>query len=620
MSLLSFRPTHLALIIFVCGCLGFPVANSWQTAGAQDNTIQPNRATPKTIDIVAVVNGEKVTRQQLAQDCLIRYGERVLENMVYKQLILMACQEQNIVITQADINNEVDRMAKRFRITPEAYLQTITQKLSTTAEKYYRDIVWPTVALRRLAASQIEVAPADVKKRMDAKFGPRVQVRMIVADDQNKAQQILTAVKQNPDDFGKMAKDHSVDPATASMRGMMRPISLNVFEPEVEQTVFRLKPGEISEIVAIKNQFLIFKCERHYPAAELTEQQVAFYEKQTLAELSEEKLTAVAENIVQNLQSRYQVVNVYNDPSLRQSMPGVAATIGNQRIQIRDLSEECIARHGKTVLEGEINRLLLTRALQDKKLAVTQADIDREVDRAADAYGFLTKEGTVDREKWLDFVTKEDNVTVELYVKDAVWPTAALKKLVDGSVQVTEEDLDKAFQANFGKRVEVLAIVLNSDRQAQRVWKMASQNPTKEFFGELANKYSVEPGSKENFGQVPPIAQHSGRPQLEKQAFALQPGELSGLINVGQQWIILKCIGFTEPVVVDPKDVRDELYKDILEKKTRVAMNKHFDDMHSAAQIDNFLAGTSQAGKAARVANKNSGLLERRLPFQQRKP
>lgn len=586
----------------------------------QENQVNPNQKSPQTIDVVAVVNGEKVSRQKLAQDCLVRFGEQVLENMVYKQLILGACQEQNIVITQTDINNEVGRLAQRFRITPEAYLQTITQKLGTDAQKYYKDIVWPTLALRRLAATRIQVAPADVKKRMDAKFGPRVQVRMIVSDDAAKAQQIHAAVKNDPDSFGKMAKDHSVDPATASMRGMMRPISLNVFEPEVEQAVFALKPGEISQIVAIKKQYLIFKCERHFPAAQLNEQQVAYYEKQTQAELSEEKLTQVAEQIVTELQQRNQVVNVYNNPDLRTNMPGVAATIGQQRILIRDLSEECIARHGKQVLDGEINRLLLTRALQEQDKSVAQQDIDREVDRAADAYGFLKKDGSVDREKWLEFVTKQDNVTVELYVQDAVWPTAALKKLVEGQVQVTEEDLQKAFEANFGKRVEVLAIVLNSDRQAQQVWKMASQNPTKEFFGELANKYSVEPGSKENFGQVPPIAMHGGRPQLEKQAFALQPGELSGLINVGQQWIILKCLGFTEPVVVDPKDVQAELQKDILEKKTRVAMNKRFDDLHQSAQIDNFIAGTSQAGKEARVAAQNSGVSPRRLPFQQRKP
>ncbi|MEC9091984.1 MAG: peptidylprolyl isomerase [Planctomycetota bacterium] len=612
---LCFRRYLLVLFLVAVALTGF-----LQAGFAQDRQVQPNQSAPKTIDIVAVVGGVKISRQQLAQDCLVRFGEQVLENMVYKQLILNACQEQKIVITENDIHAEVARMAQRFRITPEAYVQTITEKLGTDTQKYYRDIVWPSLALRRLAASEIEIEPSEIKKRMDAKFGPRVQVRMIVLDDQQTATQIHAAVKNSPDDFGKIAKDHSADPATASMRGMMRPISLNMFEPAVEKAVFRLKPGEISGIVEIKKQYLIFKCERHFQAVQLTDQQINYYEKQTESELSEEKLTKVAESIVLDLQQRYQVINVYNQPDLRSTMPGVAATIGTKRIQIRDLSEECITRHGKAVLEGEINRRLLTAALRENSLEVTQSDLDREVSLAADTYGFLNEDGSADREKWLDFVTKQDNVSVELYVKDGVWPTAALKKLVQQKVLVSDEDLRKGFEANYGKRVEVLAIVLNSDRQAQQVWKMASQNQSKEFFGELANKYSVEPGSKENFGQVPPIARHGGRPQLEKQAFQLNPGELSGLINVGQQWIILKCLGFTEPLVVDPSDVREELHKDILEKKTQVAMNQQFNQIRSSAQIDNFIAGTSQSGVSAKIANGHSPVSRSRLPFQQRKP
>lgn len=591
-----------------------------QNVSRDKQTVSPNTTAPKTIDVVAVVNGKKLTRQKLAKDCLVRFGEEVLENMVYKQLILMACQEKNIVITQGDVDAEVTRLSQRFRISREAYLQTITQRLKTDIGKYYRDVVWPSLALRRLAKDRIELSPEEIKRRMDAKFGPRVQVRMIVLDNREKASRILAEVKQNPDHFGRIAKNNSVDPSTASMRGMMRPISLNVFEPEVEEAVFQLKPNEVSNIVAINKQYLIFKCERHFAAAQLTDQQADYYQKQTENELSEEKLTKAAEEIVKDLQQKYKVVNVFNSPDLRSQMPGVAATIGEQKIQIRDLSEECISRHGISVLEGEINRELLDEALAQSGKVVDQEAIDTEVDRSADSYGFLTQEGKVDREKWLEFVTKEDNVTVELYVRDAVWPTAALKKLVDGKVGVSEADLQKGFDANYGERVEVLAIVCNSDRQAQNVWKLASQNTSNEFFGELAAKYSVEPGSRENYGQVPPIARHSGRPQLEDVAYKLQKGELSGLINLGKQWIILKCLGRTEPVVVDLETVKEELFKDILEKKTRVAMNQCFESLHASAQIDNFLTGTTQSGAVASTASRGNAIPRGRLPFQQRKP
>ena len=50
-------------------------------------------------------------------------------------------------------------------------------------------------------------------------------------------------------------------------------------------------------------------------------------------------------------------------------MPGVAATVYDDQITIRELAEECIARHGKEVLEGTINRTLIE--LECKKQGIT---------------------------------------------------------------------------------------------------------------------------------------------------------------------------------------------------------------------------------------------------------
>ncbi len=100
-------------------------------------------------------------------------------------------------------------------------------------------------------------------------------------------------------------------------------------------------------------------------------------------------------------------------------------------------------------------------------------------------------------------------------------------------------DLQKGFDSNFGPRAEVLAIVLSNQRIAEQVWSEARANLTEAAFGDLAAKYSVEPVSRANFGKVPPIRQHSGQPTLEKAAFGIQPGELSSVIAVGEQFVIM---------------------------------------------------------------------------------
>jgi hypothetical protein len=82
----------------------------------------------------------------------------------------------------------------------------------------------------------------------------------------------------------------------------------------------------------------------------------------------------------------------------------------------------------------------------------------------------------------------------------------------------------------------------------------------------LAGKYSVETVSRTNFGKVPAIRRHSGQPTLEKAAFDLKPGEISGVVALNDQYVVLYKQGETNPLVKDFEAVRSELEKELLEK------------------------------------------------------
>ena len=126
---------------------------------------------------------------------------------------------------------------------------------------------------------------------------------------------------------------------------------------------------------------------------------------------------------------------------------------------------------------------------------------------------------------------------------------------------------------------------------------MARRSPTVEQFGRLAKQYSVEASSRAPEGQIPPIKNHGGQPALEKEAFSLAAGELSGIIQLGQKYVILFSEGHTTPVNVDPAVVRAEIHRDVFEKKQRLAMAKFFRQLQRNASIDNFRVGSSRSPK-----------------------
>lgn len=539
--------------------------------------------------LVAIVNGQQITLQELANQCVSHHGEEVLENMVNRYLILQACQERKIEITKKNVDDEIARIASKFNLSVAMYLKLLENERNILPEYYASDVVWPMLALRALSKEMLQVSPQDIDRAFQSEFGPKVQVRMIACKDLTKLQPLHQQATANPEMFKTIARDHSEDPASASVEGLLPPIRRGGGDDVVEQVAFGLQPGEVSKIFQVGDIHVALQCVRHLPAANPPAAQLAEIQARIKAELEEEKLRGSAETIYTELRNRAQIVSVLGQPQLQQQHPGVAAIINGQNVTMAVLEQECVKRFGTKLLEGEINRKLVEDALSKSGKSVTQADVDEEIRSTAAYYGYLQADGTPDIQRWIADVLRDQNKSVEVYVRDAVWPTVALKKLCADQVQVTEEDVQRQFEANFGQRAEVLAIVFSNQRTAQEVWEMARNKNTEQFFGELANQYSVEPSSRANFGKVPPLRKHGGQANLEKAAFSLKPGEMSGIIEVGGQYVVLRCQGFTQPVVQDINAVREDLLKDVREKKLSKEMDATMAKLFADAQITNIL-------------------------------
>lgn len=566
----------------------------------------PATPDPSTLKVMAIVNSEQVSREDLARDCLRHYGKEVLERLVNKHLILQECKRRNVSVTATEVNQEIERLAGRFGMPTDQWLELLRKERGVTPSQYGADIIWPTLALRKLAGEQLQVSPEEIDREYEAMYGPSVKARLIVCDTRNKAEAVRAQAVANPDAFGNLAKEHSVDPS-ASLKGLVQPIRKcsgdSPLEAKIEQVAFTLKDGEISPVISLGNDHMILKREEEIAGRNLPKTEQL---RSRLEEIvRDRKLKGVAHDVFGRLQKDAHVENVFNDPAKSQQTPGVAAVINGQQLTLRELSEVCIDRHGSTVLEGAINHRLVEQACKKANITISEADLDEEITRTAALSLPANPDGSPDVKGWQKMVT-DQGISLEIYRRDEIWPRVALKKLVGNTVAVTEEDIQKGFDANYGPRVRCRAIVLDSLRQAQVVWdkarKVIAEKPrdkAEAFFGELAEQYSMESSSKALKGEIPPIQRHGGIPLLEKEAFDLKAGELSSVIQVdAQHYVILYCLGQTTPVGgIDLATVRQEIYRDIHEKKLNMAMADRLDQIKEDATIDNFLTGSSHSPK-----------------------
>jgi len=540
---------------------------------------------------VALVNGAEITQERLAAECLARHGATVLESLVNRRIIEQACTRAGVVVSAADVDKEIDAMASRFSLPRDKWLDLLRQERGVTEQQYSADIVWPMLALRRLASGSIEPTPDELQQAFEQQFGPAVKARIVVSRTRAEAEEIRKLAIASPDDFPALARAHSIDVGSASANGWVQPIRLHSGEPQFDRAAFALRPGEISDVVKVADQFIVIKCEGHLPADTIAFDTVR---ERIASELREQKGRQASTEFFRRLQDASTIENVLNDPARSAAVPGVAALVNGEPIPLGTVQETCLERHGLEVLEVLITRTLIEQALTRAQQTIVKADVDAEIARAAESLGFRRPDGTPDVEAWMERVTREEKVPLRHYLDDIVWPTVALKKLV-GSVPVTADDLERAHAATFGPRARCRIIVLDSQRRAQEVWQLARQNPTPEHVGALAEQYSVDPTSRSLRGEVPPIRQWGGQPTLEREAFALKPGELSGVVQVADRFMIIFCEGFTEPAAVTAAESRKELHADIFEKKQRIEMARHFTHLRESAAIDNMLAGTTQS-------------------------
>ncbi len=69
-------------------------------------------------DPIAMVNGQIITRQQLADECVARKGKEILELLINRTLIEQALRSRKLEVTAAEIDQEIDDCRPSVRNQP----------------------------------------------------------------------------------------------------------------------------------------------------------------------------------------------------------------------------------------------------------------------------------------------------------------------------------------------------------------------------------------------------------------------------------------------------------------------------------------------------------------------
>ena len=213
---------------------------------------------------VARVNGQSISYEELAQECIARTGPDVLQNVISRTLIQQACAQKGVSVTDAEVNQEIVHISKKFGLPVDQWEKMLQAERGLTPVQYRRDVIWPMLALKKLAGQEVSITREMMQEAYEDNYGPRAKVRMMVLDNMRRAQDIWEKVRSTPDEFENFARDYSVEPNSKALGGTVPPVRRHSgAHEEIRKAAFKLKtPGEISGIIQVGiNQYVILKFE-----------------------------------------------------------------------------------------------------------------------------------------------------------------------------------------------------------------------------------------------------------------------------------------------------------------------------------------------------------------------
>jgi peptidyl-prolyl cis-trans isomerase D len=158
--------------------------------------------------------------------------------------------------------------------TPEAVEKQVAVSDAEIADFYNKN-------QKRFAAEEKRTASHIlVTTKRDAKPAEQAAAKA-------KAESILAEVRKNPADFAKIAKAQSQDPGSAELGGDLGTIEKNTLVKPVEDAIFALKDGEVSNLVQSEFGYHIIKITSVKPATQKSLDEV---KPEIAAELKKQKM------------------------------------------------------------------------------------------------------------------------------------------------------------------------------------------------------------------------------------------------------------------------------------------------------------------------------------------
>lgn len=276
----------------------------------------------------------------------------------------------------------------------------------------------------------------------------------------------------------------------------------------------------------------------------------------------------------------------------------VAYIYGNVPITREDLGEFLISRGGHEKVDLLVNKKIIEFEAARRKVSITNEEVRAGLEEDLRGLGMPMKDFT-------ERVLPRYGKTLYEWTEDVIKPRLLLTKMCRDRVKVTEDDLKRAFDNQYGEKRQPKLICWGKEdlKIAQKQWDEARKGDVQ--FDSIARQ-QADPNLAAAAGLTLPVGRNAydntegKEASVEKVLFSLKEGEISQLFQLEAGIMCVKCVKIIPPDTTMTIDkVRSKLEKEVYEKKLNAEIPKFFNELKKQAQPNVFLKGPPTAQEFA---------------------
>ena len=214
--------------------------------------------------VIAYIHGSTpVTREEFGDYLIQLHGQDRVRLFVNRRIIEMAAARRGIVVTPQEISAVIDQDCAKLGMNKADFLKNVlAQKYGKTELEWREDVIKPRLMVQAMCKDQLNLTEPELRKVYENLYGEKIQCKVILwpKGSEKDILRVYDAIRKDDKAFDDAARAQPYSDLQAN-GGKLDPIGRHSGPgtAKIEEIAFRLKDGQVSEMIDTGNGILVIK-------------------------------------------------------------------------------------------------------------------------------------------------------------------------------------------------------------------------------------------------------------------------------------------------------------------------------------------------------------------------